>query len=427
MAIEKAALFVGCFLVFGCGSGSGNGDRVGSGGGSGSGGSGGQTGGSGGQGQGGSTSGGSGGDGGSGTGGASFAGWTRADSGTGDAISGSAHVAIAPDGTIYVSWAENTNGVMVARSKDGGASFEPKVQVNATAVPLVSMARHPYVVATDTRVAVSFNDTEGGVYLHTADASGALSFGAATMIGTDIVTDFRDFPRAVFLADGSLGVAWHGYPDSGARIFFSRENDGYMANAASSGAPGLPCECCPLDVQKLASGELVLAFRNNDDNTREMWAARATSDGTFGSWAGISTSEGTVATCPMMGPRMAENGSLLVSVWSSRGASTAGQVFTATSTDGGKVWSGGAAAGGFSADEPTIAIGASGRIFVTGVTGGSASASVHSDNQGQSWSAPEALDTPDGALKVPQAQSSGGIAILAGVTTASSVWMRRME
>lgn len=430
MAITKTALLVGaisCFSLLGCGSGSGNGDRAGTGGGAGSGGNGGQSGGSGGQGQGGSTSGGgTGGSGGSGTGGQTFAGWARADSGTGDAISGSAHVAIAPDGTIYVSWAENANGVMVARSKDGGATFEPKVQVNGTAVPLISMARHPYVVATDTRVAVSFNDTDGAVYLHTADAAGALSFGTATMIGTDIVTDFRDFPRAVFLADGSLGVAWHGYPATGARIFFSQENDGYMANAASSGAPGLPCECCPLDIQKLASGELVLAFRNNDDNTREMWSARATSDGTFGSWAGISTSEGFVATCPMMGPRMAENGSLLMSVWSSRGASTAGQVFVATSSDGGKSWSGGASAG-FTADEPTIAIGTSGRIFLAGVTGGSASATVHSDDNGQNWSAPEALDTPDGALKVPQAQSSGGVAILAGITTSNSVWMRRME
>jgi hypothetical protein len=289
------------------------------------------------------------------------------------------------------------------------------------------MARHPYVVATDTRVAVSFNDTDGAVHLHTSDASGALSFGAATLIGTDIVTDFRDFPRAVFLADGSLGVAFHGYPATGARIFFAMENAGWLSKPASEGAPGLPCECCPLDIQKLASDELLLAFRNNDDNTREMWSARASSSGTFGNWAAVSTSEGFVATCPMMGPRLVESGSNTLAVWSSRGGSTAGRVFTARSTDGGKTWSGGAAAGDFMADEPTIGAGASGRVFVTGVTGGSKSALVYSDDGGQSWSEPESLDTPDGALKVPQAQSAAGVAILAGVTTANSVWLRRLE
>lgn len=424
MTITKAAVFAG-FVALGCG-GDPAGKNSAAGGTSGSGGVS-QNGGAGGQSQGGSTSGGNGGDGGSGTGGQSFAGWSRADSETGDAISGSAHVAVAPGGTIYVTWVENTLGAMVARSKDGGETFEPKVAVNPSAVPLVSMARHPYVVATDTRVAVSFNDTDGAVYLHTSDAAGALSFGAATLIGSDVVTDFRDFPRAVFLADGNLGVAWHGYPATGARIFFSLETAGWAAQPASGGAPGLPCECCPLDVQKLASGELLLAFRNNDDNTREMWSARSNAAGAFGSWAEISTSEGFVATCPMMGPRLAQSGSTLTAVWSSRGGSTAGKVFTANSTDGGTTWSGGTAAGGFSADEPTIAIGASGRIFVAGVTGGSASATVYSDDGGQNWSAPEALQTPDGALEVPQAQSTGGIAILAGVTTANSVWLRRME
>jgi hypothetical protein len=420
--------FLFSMLLFAAGCG-GNDDPAGANpsggtGGAQTGGSGGQTGGDGGTGQGGS--------GGAGTGGGSggtpsFEGYTRVDSAAADAIPGSPHVAIAPDGTIYVVWAENTSGVVLARSTDGGQSFEPEVVVNGTAKPLVSMARHPYVVATDSKVAVSFNDEDGAVYLHTSPAAGPLSFGAATMIGTDVTTDFRDFPKAVFLADGSLGVAWHGYPATGARIFVSLENDAWAANPASSGAPGLPCECCPLDIQQLSGGNLLLVFRNNDANTREMWSARAPANGAFDDWTQISTSEGFVATCPMMGPRLAETDSALFAVWSSRGASTAGAVFTASSSNAGGDWSPSAAAGDFMADEPTIAAGPSGTLYVTGATGNNTSAMIESTNGGQSWSPAQPLESPDGALKVPQAAGGAGVAALVAVTTANNVWFRRME
>jgi hypothetical protein len=352
---------------------------------------------------------------------------TRVDTGTADATSGSAHVGIAPGGTVYVTWVSESKGVLLARSTDGGETFEPSVTVNSTAKPLVSMARLPYVVATDQRVAVTFNDQDGAVYLHLANAGGALSFGTATLIGTDVTTDFRDFPKPVFLGDGSVAVAWHGYPTSGARIFFSRESASFASEQASSGAPGLPCECCPLDIQRTPAGDLVLAFRNNDNNVREMWSARAPGGGGFASWAAISTSEGTVSACPMMGPRLAQHGTELVAVWSARGSTTAGSVYKATSSDAGVSWSGGEPAGGFKADEPTIAVGGSGRIFVTGVTGSGSSALIQSDDGGQSWSSPEALAAPDGALKVPQAQGTAGVAAIAAVSAGKTVWLRRLE
>src|SRR5436190_19737546 len=102
---------------------------------------------------------GSGGPGGSGTGGEgtagegaggkppSFEGYTRVDAGTGTAVAGGADLAIAPDGTIWVSWVDLQNGmkdVFVAASKDGGKTFGKAVKVDDAATePLVSMARHP--------------------------------------------------------------------------------------------------------------------------------------------------------------------------------------------------------------------------------------------------------------------------------------------
>jgi hypothetical protein len=359
-----------------------------------------------------------------------FAGYARVDNGGGSAVSGGADIAISPSGTIYVSWVTEQDGrrdVVVARSVDGGQTFGSALKLDDDTIePLVSMARHPYVAADDARVAVVFNDDAGTVRLYLSAATEPMAFGEAIVIGGDIATDFRDFPKARFLDDGSVVVAWHGYPASGARIFVSREKASFASEEASGGAPGVPCECCPLDLFQTTSGDVEVAFRNNDGNIREMWVATAARGGSFSSFLPISSSEGTVDNCPMQGPRLAQAASGdRLAVWSNRG-SQAGAVYFAGSADG-TAWSGGAPVGGFIADEPTIATLPSGRIFVTGVTGNARSSITWTDDGGGSWTAAEPLQTPDGDLGVPQAENGADIAALAAVSSAGTVWLRRMQ
>jgi hypothetical protein len=283
------------------------------------------------------------------------------------------------------------------------------------------------VAATDTRVAIAFNEEGGTIYVYDSPAGGALSFGSGNVIGAEIASNFRDFPKPAFLGGQDLAVIWHGYPTTGARIFLARESAGFKSEEVSGGAPGVPCECCPNDILQTSGGNVVVAFRNNDKNIREMWSAQAVGGAAFSKWTALSGSEGMVMNCPMQGPRLAEVGSTLVGVWSSRGSSSAGKVYKSTSIDGGGSWSPSESVADFQADEPTIAVSASGRIFVTGVTGSSKSALIVSDDSGKTWSAPEPLQADDGDLKVPQAQGTSGGAALAAVSTAGSVWLRRME
>lgn len=369
---------------------------------------------------------------GAGTGGApSFSGTSRVDTNAGTALPGSADVAIAPDGTIYVSWVDAKDGspdAFVARSTDGGATFGTAVKLDdAAIVPLVSMARHPYIIANDDEVAVVFNDQPGNVYLYSSPAS-SLAFGAPRMVGADLTTPFRDFPKPLFLADGSLAVAWHGYAASGARMYLSRESAGFVSEVASAGAPGVPCECCPLDAMLGSAGNVLLAFRNNDNDVREMWLSSAPASGTFSAFVALSTSEGTMNSCPMQGPRLAEPtpGNLLA-VWSVRGTSNTGAVFLSKSSDGGTTWSGGESLSGFMADEPTLAVGAPGHLFVTGVNGIGKSALVSSTDGGATWSAPTKLTAPDGDLGTPQAKGASGRVAIAAVGKAGTVWLKRME
>lgn len=353
-----------------------------------------------------------------------FTGYTRVDT-AGSAMLGGADIAMAPDGTIYVSWVDQASDVFVARSTDGGESFGAAVQVDdAAVVPLVSMARHPYVAADNQRVAVVLGDETGAVHLYVASAGDALAFDQGTVIGGDIPTMFRDFPKAIFLADGDLAVAWHGYPTSGARIFVSRESDGFSSAPATGGAPGVPCECCPIDLL-LAGSDLWIGFRNNDANIRDMWLAQAPAGGSFSNWVAGSTSEGLVSSCPMQGPRLAQTGAgEMMMVWSTRGSTNKGAAYISF----GPNWSGGELVGALSVgDEPTIAVGGGGRIYVTAVPGKDQSAMTWSDDGGASWSPPEPLQAPDGMLSTPQAESGAGMAALAGVSASSSVWLLRME
>jgi hypothetical protein len=415
---ESAALMA-LLGAIGCGGGDEGSSASGAGGNGGGAGSTGQAGGPG--------SGGTGGDAGTGggAGGPSFQGTTRVH--PGGAEDRSADLAIAPDGTIYVSWVV-AGDVHLARSVDGGESFAAPILLDDAGIePIVGMARHPRIAASDARVAVAFNDEGGTVYLYTS-AAPELTFGAPTLIGTDVASTFRDFPKPVILGASEAAVAFHAYPASGARVYLARESTGFTSEDASGGAPGVPCECCPVELMQAAGGDVLLAFRNNDANDRDMWLARAPQAGAFSSWIEASSIEGQVPMCPMQGPRLVELGaSEHAIVWSSRGDSATGAAAISFSPDDGVSWGAGAPIGSLVGDEPTVALGASGRIYVTAVTGNQRSSIVTSDDGGATWSDPAPLTTPDGDLSTPQALGQSGLAALAGVSESGAVWLARME
>jgi hypothetical protein len=198
------------------------------------------------------------------------------DDGSGKVVARSADVAVGPDGTVYVSWADERSGdadVRVARSTDGGATFEPSVALDGEErEPLVSMARRPYVAADGDRMAVVFNQQDPvGISLYVSDA-GALDFGTPIALGTDLpASNFHDFPKAIF-RNGEIHVAWQTYDPDGWMVL-ARESAGYDATEADGLSAGVPCECCPLDIAQ-SGDDLLLAFRNNLDNQREHWVAR---------------------------------------------------------------------------------------------------------------------------------------------------------
>ncbi|GEM_PF-4853779 len=99
------------------------------------------------------------------------------------------------------------------------------------------------------------------------------------------------------------------------------------------------CECCAPDQIILEDGRTVLvAFRNNDDNVREIHVARSGDGGvTFPEETRVDVSGWTLEGCPATGPGLAADGNSLLCSWMSVNADGA-HIWLGRSPDGGLNW-----------------------------------------------------------------------------------------
>jgi hypothetical protein len=349
------------------------------------------------------------------------------DDGSASVIANSEALAIDASGRVFASWAvENGAGgidVRVARSDDGGASFGPWVSGNDGALdPLVAMSRRPWIATDGARVAIAFDDQDDhGAYTVVADADD-LGFSAPAVSGQTLGS-FVDFARPAFGPDGDLWVAYQAYPTTGARMFVGKESAGFAAEVASEDSPGVPCECCPLDLAFDATGAAVLAYRNNDANQRDLWVARASAPAdAFDHWVQATTTEQELDVCPMEGPRLAGTSTLWMT-WSTQGPVDPGATVIASSADGGLSWGPATEVTAWSRGaDPSVAE-RDGELFVTAVTGPGSSELAISADGGGSWSGQGPVDAPSGTLGEPQLASGGDRVALIGTTAAGEVWV----
>lgn len=341
-----------------------------------------------------------------------------------DGAQGGVDAAVAPDGTIYVSWADGAEtGLWVRRSRDGGATWEDAVELDlGRATPGVAMARRPYVAADDTRVALVFTDLEaGGVYVYTSPVD-ALAFTRAAVLTGSAAATFDDFPKPVF-RDGDLSVVWQSYSPSG-WLAIAREADAWAVEDIDDAAPGLPCECCPLDVLATSAGDVLVAYRNNDDDLREHWVLTLPGGGSPTGGVQASDTEGRIDACPMQGPRLAETDDAVLMAWTD--ATGANVAWIARSEDGGATWSDETAVSSRTGlGSPTLAASATGTVWVSAETGLGTVLST-SDDGGATFGDPLTLQTSDGDLGFGQLASGGGVTVVAG-TSGGGVWVYRGE
>ncbi len=249
-----------------------------------------------------------------------------------------ADLAVAPDGELYASWVRSGHA-WVSTSVDGTNWSEPVV-VNSSGSASVYGASHPELVVDDDRVIVSMSAGERQVVYGSSRT--ALDFAELAVIGEgrgDLHFE-GIFLRAHLAPDGSVWATYHAFPagswDNGWKGI-ARETADWELEPVSTGAPGVPCECCAHDLLFTQNSDVVFAWRNNEDDIRDMYAASGHAG--FDSWTAAGDVHPVINYCPVQGPRLAEEpGGELLMIWAD-GVEGEYETFLATSTDGGESWS----------------------------------------------------------------------------------------
>lgn len=221
--------------------------------------------------------------------------------------------------------------IWIARSEDDGKSFSRPVQVNDD--PPGAVHRFPFVGV----------DAQGGICVSWLDKRKKTSEGA------DLT-----------------------------RVFFARSTDGartFGKNVdATSGQTYPICHCCRVATTNDPNQGLMIAFRNDINDLRDMFLVRSTDYGrTFSTPTPLEHTKWTISYCPMDGPSIgiAPNG-YLHAVWMS-GAKITGKPVFGNSGGDAKILYNRIAPGFSKAEEPVLlgeghhprlALGPSGEAYI---------------------------------------------------------------
>jgi hypothetical protein len=240
---------------------------------------------------------------------------------------------------------------------------------------------------------------------------GGSSWEAALRADPDI-TGERAYAVAAPFPDGRVAEAWIVYEEGTGTPdieWTAQDSTGAFGPPLSPAvlSPAIPCECCNPDQVVLDDGQTVLiAYRNNDSNRRNMYVARSTDGGaSFVSSTKLDTGNWFFPACPSTGPAIAHDGQDVVIVWK-KSPGNSHHIWSARSSDGGSSWSTNVqiddSDGSTGANYPAIAM--RGAVVVAvweardPVTGHPEAWGVASTDAGATWGVP-AMVPGDGANK----------------------------
>ena len=224
---------------------------------------------------------------------------------------------------VYLAFGSD-NTIGVARSDDGGNTFQSPVRLPVSGRMSLGMHRGPRVAATTSTVLVTAvigakgGGADGDVLLYRS-GDRAMSWGVPIVIN-DVPGSAREGLHAMAAnAAGLVVVAWLDLRDKGTRIYsaISRDHGAtWTPDALVYASPsGSVCECCHPSIAIDGQGRLAVMFRNSAGGNRDMYVAKSESDGRFASAAKLGTDSWLLNACPMDGGGIGFATSGLVAAW----------------------------------------------------------------------------------------------------------------
>lgn len=232
-------------------------------------------------------------------------------------------LAVSADGSVWVAYgrasaAPNGGGahahgaprpdgdVLIARSDDGGATFQPEVKIATVPNLMLGMRRGPRIAVRGDRVTVTVIG-HALVAFHSSDR-GVTWSGPVTI--NDVESSAREGLHDLALApDGRLFVTWLDLRHDKMELWGASSRDGgrsWSANERVYRSPDISiCECCHPSALYDAEGNLAVMWRNSIEGSRDLWIATRPA-GARGFTPARKLGEGTwkLNACPMDGGRL---------------------------------------------------------------------------------------------------------------------------
>ncbi len=249
-------------------------------------------------------------------------------------------LAVDAEGRVVLAWAsqtaENERTIHVARSSDGGKTFESPTPFRKVPIYRFTSQGKGKTMAFSTHVLPRLVATADGLFLSWVEAiqggPEVVNYVARSRDGGKTFSDpirvhgkeasrpgFTTFAAA---PDGTLLAAWLDGRNKGQQPFFaakSANSEGFEPERlvyAGSEGKGI-CPCCDLAALRLPDGSDLVAFRNSDAGHRDIWFARGTQGGAFAPPTPLSLDNWTFEGCPHDGPSLALDGDRVFAVWMS--------------------------------------------------------------------------------------------------------------
>lgn len=242
----------------------------------------------------------------------------------------SPRMALLSDGTPVVVWGKPAAVSQIWCARWMGTGFSPPVLVNTGSIaPGIYEFGGLDVATAGQRVFVVFENFDQGIFLARSEDGGATWQSPVTVFATPagmgntisaIATDAAGNPIVTFLLQTSS--------ETDAHVHLAHSTDGGLTFSSSTNASapaddnGQACECCYQDILTTDNDTVFVAFRANRDDLRDMWVTRSTDNAdTFDTACDVDAQDWTISACPFSGPRLARlAGDSLLAVWMSRGS-----------------------------------------------------------------------------------------------------------
>ncbi|MGH7205780.1 MAG: sialidase family protein [Nitrospiraceae bacterium] len=259
-------------------------------------------------------------------------------------------------GALHVAWMEKqgeTRAVRTVRVKDGGKATTSPVQVNRIGDEPDALHQSPGLAIGpngELYLTWSTSKTAPGAFFATdlrlaRSLNGGVSFEPPIVVNDDGNPITHSFEHVTVGPSGDVYLAWldnRGKDKSGAGSIFTSSHDGGKTVGKNLTIDGMACVCCRPIIAVAPDASLWVSWRKEfEGNVRDIVVARSTDKGATFSAPILVNKDGWVfPACPHRGPSVAFDrfGRLYIG-WYTEGTDEQPRLLFATSDDQGKTFS----------------------------------------------------------------------------------------